>query len=256
MRCLRALPLPLAPLLPSARCPRLCISRGDSLLGVQLPHGPGRCPVGSKAAPWGPAPEGRGLQRLPTWAWLPLEGSARGQGWAKVKPDGLGAPRGRRAIRHRYLPCRQITNTFLSEGLAATGLRALMPPSCGHTAWGWGWGRGVRGQRVACGRRDGHPHHARALPCLQAEPAPSPHVHVRPPLLRAGAQGPGHRHSAQGTPPPAFSPEPWHQRLSIWSTRRGPGLPGRQRDMGWSSTFSVGLGAPGPLQGGSGQDES
>ena len=140
MSCLRALPPPPAPPLPSARCPWLCIGRGDSPLGVWLPRGPGWCPVGSKAAPWGPAPEGRGLQRLPTWARLPLEGSARGQGWAKVKPDGLGAPRGRRAIRHRYLPCRQITNTFLSEGLAATGLRALMPPSCGHTAWGWGRG--------------------------------------------------------------------------------------------------------------------
>lgn len=133
---------PQAPPPPSARCPRLCVGRGDSLLGVSPPHGPGQRPVGSKAAPWGPLAEGRGLQRATHAARLSLEGSARGQGWAKVKPDGLGAPRGRRAIRHRYLPRRQITNTFLSEGLAATGLRALMPPSCGHSAWGWGWGGG------------------------------------------------------------------------------------------------------------------
>lgn len=50
-------------------------------------------------------------------------------------------PVGRVAIRHRYLPDAEITNTFLSEGLAATGLRVLMPPSCGHTGLGWGGGR-------------------------------------------------------------------------------------------------------------------
>lgn len=33
-------------------------------------------------------------------------------------------------------PAAEITNTFLSEGLAATGLWALMPPSCGHTGPG------------------------------------------------------------------------------------------------------------------------
>lgn len=37
----------------------------------------------------------------------------------------------------------EITNTFLSEGLAATGLRTLMPPSCGHTGRGLGLGEGL-----------------------------------------------------------------------------------------------------------------
>lgn len=40
-------------------------------------------------------------------------------------------------------PAAEITNTFLSEGLAATGLWALMPPSCGHNGWGLGLGEGV-----------------------------------------------------------------------------------------------------------------
>lgn len=33
-------------------------------------------------------------------------------------------------------PAAKITNTFFSEGPAATGLRALMPPSCGHAGPG------------------------------------------------------------------------------------------------------------------------
>lgn len=42
----------------------------------------------------------------------------------------------------------EITNTFLSEGLAATGLRTLMPPSCGHTGRGLGLGEGLE---MECG---------------------------------------------------------------------------------------------------------
>lgn len=66
-------------------------------------------------------------------------------------------PVGRVAIRHRYLPDAEITNTFLSEGLAATGLRVLMPPSCGHTGLGggqerWGSGRLARERRASCPR--------------------------------------------------------------------------------------------------------
>ena len=102
----------------------------------------------SSNRPLGPCAGGAESAEAAHEGWLPLEGSARGQGWAKIKPDGLGAPRGRRAIRHRYLPGRQITNTFLSEGLAATGLWALMPPSCGHSAWRCarqGQGRGSYG---------------------------------------------------------------------------------------------------------------
>lgn len=53
-------------------------------------------------------------------------------GWG---PRGAGEP-----FVTVICPAAKITNTFLSEGLAATGLRALMPPSCGHT-----WGGGVEG---------------------------------------------------------------------------------------------------------------
>ena len=235
MHCLRAPPAPTDP--SAALCPvptALHPQRGQPARGAaSLQHQP--VPSGQQGRPVGPCAGGAESAEAAHEARLPLEGSARGQGWAKIKPDGLGAPRGRRAIRHRYLPGRQITNTFLSEGLAATGLWALMPPSCGHSAWGWGWGWGrggrVWGPRVACGRRDGHLRRAHALPCLQAEPTPSPHVHVTPPLLGAKVQGPGHPRSARGTPPPAFSPEPWHQRLNVWSTCRGPGLLGGQRHL-------------------------
>lgn len=43
-------------------------------------------------------------------SWVLLEGMIGAKGTrrqTKVKPDGPGAPWGRRAIRHRYLPRRQ-----------------------------------------------------------------------------------------------------------------------------------------------------
>lgn len=56
-------------------------------------------------------------------------------GWG---PRGAGGP-----FVTVICPAAEITNTFLSEGLAATGLRALMPPSCGHTGRGVGLGEGT-----------------------------------------------------------------------------------------------------------------
>lgn len=47
-------------------------------------------------------------------------------------------------------PAAKITNTFFSEGPAATGLRALMPPSCGHS------GLGAQGRNAQSW--DLHPH--------------------------------------------------------------------------------------------------
>lgn len=43
-------------------------------------------------------------------------------------PRGAGGP-----FVTVICPAAKITNTFFSEGPAATGLRALMPPSCGHS---------------------------------------------------------------------------------------------------------------------------
>lgn len=58
-------------------------------------------------------------------------------GWG---PCGAGGP-----FVTVICPAAKITNTFLSEGLAAIGLRALMLPSCGHTGRGLGWGKVQRG---------------------------------------------------------------------------------------------------------------
>lgn len=57
-------------------------------------------------------------------------------GWG---PRGAGGP----FVTVICPAAAKITNTFLSEGLAATGLQALMPPSCGHTGWGLGVGEGM-----------------------------------------------------------------------------------------------------------------
>lgn len=46
-------------------------------------------------------------------------------------PHGAGEP-----FVTVICPTAKITNTFFSEGPAATGLRALMPPSCGHSGPG------------------------------------------------------------------------------------------------------------------------
>lgn len=76
-------------------------------------------------SPWPPS-RGPGLT-------LRVFVSPRGQGWrlkgihrqAKVKPDGLGGPAGRGGPFVTVIcPAAKITNTFLSEGLPATGLRA------------------------------------------------------------------------------------------------------------------------------------
>jgi hypothetical protein len=47
------------------------------------------------------------------------------------EPHGAGRP-----FVTVICPAAEITNTFLSEGLTATSLWVLMPPSCGHTERG------------------------------------------------------------------------------------------------------------------------
>lgn len=124
-------------------------------------------------------------------------------GWG---PCGAGGP-----FVTVICPAAKITNTFLSEGLAATGLWALMPPSCGHTGWGLtlreGMERGQGGQQAAC-----HPRHAPKA-ALEAEPTPNPPtpVHLQPPLLGAlwswGAEPREHPQLCPGHPSTCLLPQ-------------------------------------------------
>lgn len=168
----------------------------------------------------------RGTSGLPTLApgftrrVLPEgRGGAPGAPYDRPKSNQMGwGPRGAGGPFVTIIcPAAKITNTFLSEGLAATGLWALMPPSCGHTGWGLtlragmergeGMERGQGGQQAAC-----HPRHA-PKSALEAEPTPNPPtlVHLQPPLLGAvwswGAEPREHPQLCPGHPSTCLLPQ-------------------------------------------------
>lgn len=109
----------------------------------------------------------QGCSRLPTLApgfTLRVLPEGRGGGprapYDRPKSNQMGwGPRGAVGPFVTVIcPAAEITNTFLSEGLAATGLRALMPYSCGRTGVGVGLGegmeRGYGGQQAAARGRN------------------------------------------------------------------------------------------------------
>lgn len=75
-----------------------------------------------------------------TCSWVLLEGMSGGPRVLADRPKSNQMGQGPRGAGGPFVtvicPAAKITNTFFSEGPAATGLRALMPPSCGHSGPG------------------------------------------------------------------------------------------------------------------------
>ena len=73
-------------------------------------------------------------------SWVPLEGMSGGPRVPADRPKSNQMGQGPHGAGGPFVtvicPAAKITNTFFSEGPAATGLRALMPPSCGHAGPG------------------------------------------------------------------------------------------------------------------------
>lgn len=182
---------------------------------------------------------------------LRSEGTARGQGWgpkgtlrqAKVKPDGPG-PRGAGGPFVTVIcPAAEITNTFLSEGLAATGPRALMPPSCGHMGRGGGLGEGAG---ASTPRPEG------GVPAAAPSAPPgSPHCSLWPP---SGAGLRLHGAHPPRPPSPALSRHPCLHlppRASVSQThpRTRTPMPGSLAGAEWGYAFRPGLAAQWSLHG-------
>lgn len=100
--------------------------RGQCVQRLEVPRGCSRLPILAPGFTLRVLPEGRG-------------GGPRAP-YDRPKSNQMGwGPRGAVGPFVTVIcPAAEITNTFLSEGLAATGLRVLMPYSCGHNGGGWG----------------------------------------------------------------------------------------------------------------------